>query len=123
MRYSLRQLLVGLALVSFLIGAGIWYMRWPRVLIPEAVIGTDREIILTTSESDFFVVNGLSLRITGHLDGQATLELPWDDPDLVLEPGEIMEEISHDFYDPKAVLKYEPIDVQKGTLTIEYSFW
>jgi hypothetical protein len=122
MRFSLRQLLVSLTLVSLVLGVCLWYLRWPQVEVLPPEIARKKRLVLTTRNeaNDVF---GLNLRIKGHLNGSAALILPWDSQRLSIGPGNFSRHVSHDFYDNRAVIQYLPGTASKGSLVVEYRFW
>jgi hypothetical protein len=122
MRYSLRHLLVGVTVLSLLVGATIWYNQWPKVIIQGSDLAKEQIVELTTNRESKDVL-GLTIRVSGKLDGTATLILPWDDTQLVLGPGIISEYRPHDFYDAEANVRYLPGTAKRGRVVLKYDFW
>jgi hypothetical protein len=75
-------------------------------------------ITLTSPSKD---VSGLSLHVTGYIDGQAYISvLNWKKEEL---SGKVNKLMSCDGYKPSFVLEYEPISVTSGNLRIDYTFY
>jgi hypothetical protein len=65
-------------------------------------------------------VSGLSLHITGQINGRAHLFASnWDKKEL---SGTVDMAIYHDWFEPTCLLQYEPVSVTSGSLKIEYTF-
>lgn len=122
MKYSLKTALLAITLVSCLLGLGIWLFSWSRLEVAGAELLEAQDIILG-EESDFNFVNGLTVKIVGHIEGEATIEFPWDYTSFVVGPGDVSILEGHDFYENTAVLKYTPKHVTDGHITIKYLFW
>ncbi len=121
MRFSLRQLLIGITFVSLFMGVISWLTRWPRVEISSSELANRQQLLLTSNKTGFNAFD-LELRVKGHLDGSATLLLPWDNHEIDLGPGEFSEYEWHDFYDNQATILYIPGTARSGKLVIEYRF-
>jgi len=121
MRFSVRKLLIVVTCLSLCIGGTCWLRRWPRVQVPASELDKKKEVRLTTSIESNDVLE-LELRVRGHLDGAATLVLPWDSQELDVGPGVFSQYLYHDYYDNEAIILYEPDSAKNGNLVIEYRF-
>jgi len=65
-------------------------------------------------------VSGLTLHVTGEINGQAyVFASNWEKREL---SGKVDWEIYHDWFEPTCVLQYEPVSVTSGNLRIDYTF-
>jgi hypothetical protein len=92
------------------------------------VLGTSRLTISNVSKASEHRLkspkphpSSVRVRVTGWIDGQATLQSPHREATLV-GPGPVEWRAGGDFYDPECLLKYTPISTQVGHLTVEYRF-
>jgi hypothetical protein len=79
---------------------------------------TNKSSITLTSPSTG--VSGLTIHITGEINGQAyVFASNWEKKKL---SGKVDWRIYHDWFEPTCVLQYEPVSVTSGNLRIDYTF-
>ena len=81
--------------------------------------------VLLSKNSDQGSIDGITILITGQIDGVATIH-PHNGgenyPTYHIKRGRIRLKISGDWYTDECLLEYEPIDVSSGSLKIRYQF-
>ena len=86
-------------------------------VVPIADSTKAKSVVLRSTRTD---VSGISLRVRGHIDGEATLSAAnWDKQVL---KGTVDWQVYHDWFNGTCTLRYLPKDVKSGALTIEYEF-
>lgn len=77
------------------------------------------KLVLTTSR-DLMSISGISIHVTGYLDGTATIVASnWEPKKL---SGKIDWQIYHDWFSNTCEIDYLPENVSQGKLTLEYIF-
>jgi hypothetical protein len=90
---------------------------WDQLTIADA----SRPYDLTLTDSrGIEIPSGLSIRITGRLEGRAILEVGSTEPMLI--SGEIDERRYCDFFDSHCLVKYRPEENATGHLVLSYRF-
>jgi len=69
------------------------------------------------------LIDGLSLEISGDIDGRATITLGDFNQSDSIGPGKFDTDISpHEFYENKVDIHYAPQNVTKGHIILRYKF-
>lgn len=73
-----------------------------------------------TLRSSIAEPNGITIKITGKIDGSAVVHA--DNWEKVSISGEVEWQIYKDWFEPSCDIHYEPSGVTTGSLTIDYTF-
>ena len=115
--FSVRRLLIFVAVCALALGGLNWLFRWPTVTISGADVAK-RQTFILKPRSDY--PSGIRFRVFGHLDGEATLVGPYGP--IALGPGNFDLLSGGDFYDRELSVKYTPGTATSGNVTIQYEF-
>lgn len=90
------------------------------------IMDVTKEQVITLRESNKPKnVIGLRLKITGYIDGSATIQRAYEDKKMY-EPkmisGNVNLNLGGDWYNDKCLIIYKPSNVTSGTLKIKYKF-
>jgi hypothetical protein len=118
----LRWVLFGLAVAQVVaVGAFAWHVSWQTAHIPD--VAQPADLVMTARYGDGWPmssVNGLSLRVTGEIDGEAEVWTADGSPRLVSGRVDLL--VGHDWFQPTCHLHYRPKGVTKGKLIVRYQF-
>ena len=122
LRFGLGRLFLWFTLIAIFFGALAWLTRWPYLKISGVDI-SDRRTYTIESQPNRFI-DGLSLKVSGDIDGQATITLLGDyNQAHSIGPGKFDTNISpHEFYENKASIHFAPQNVTKGHVILRYKF-
>ncbi len=115
--FSVKRLLVLVAVCALVLGAWNWLFRKPTVTISGADVAKKQTFILKPRTSSTY---GIHFRVFGRLDGQATIVGP--NGPIIVGPGSFDVLSGGDFYDDQLQVTYAPGTVTSGNVTIEYEF-
>ena len=115
--FGIRHLLIFVALAAIALGTWNWFIRWHSVSISGSKITELQTIKLKSNRYPHY----LRLRITGRLDGQATITDPWGNA-TIIGPGNFELYAQNEWYEEQASLNYSPTNVMSGFVTIHYKF-
>ncbi len=121
MRFTLVSLLAGISVFAAIVGVLVWLTRLQAVTITDAEISRPRtyEIGIESERS----VTGLTLLISGEIDGRATLTLEEYNGVHKVGPGKFEIDMSpHEYYSSRASVTYSPMNVSNGRIAIRYDF-
>ena len=126
-KFSLRALFVVVTATIFivigLVKLGLFESSaWPAIELKDARISTPYSFTVT-AENEF--PNMLYFRLTGNVDGTASVKTHHDDGrpiKTVFGPGTVQEEWACEFYKESAEVIYAPNTVKQGNLKLEYLF-
>lgn len=86
---------------------------------------TQKQIITLIERDKPEKVHGISILITGYIDGTATIQRAYKDKKMY-EPstisGKVDLRLGGDWYSDKCLIIYEPSNVKSGRLQIRYDF-
>lgn len=121
-RFGLRRLFLWFTVIATFFGASVWLTRWPYLKISGVDI-SDRKTYTIESPPNRYI-DGLSLKVSGDIDGQATITLLGDyNQAHSIGPGKFDTNISpHEFYENKASIHFAPQNVTKGHVILRYKF-
>lgn len=122
-RYSIVMLLVVVLVVVFgtasvvIIGLVVLSSLepTPRTVVVEDV--TKANVVTLADDGDF--QSGVTLHIFGEIDGKAVV---YHSHEKTVLSGKVGWRYHHDWFEPTFELRYEPVSVRSGHLTIEYIF-
>lgn len=83
-------------------------------------------VLSIDNDPNTYYVDGISILITGHIDGSATIQIRNGGtkyPEEYIKKGMVCLRIYGDWYTNKCYLEYVPSDVHSGHLTIRYYFY
>ena len=111
-------------LTVFFVGTSLmragYFTRWDG---KTRMSDVTREDTITLSGKGEIV--GLSVLITGHIDGTAIVKQSYEGKDMYtyeIGPGKVHLYTGGDWYGNECIIKYKPRDVKSGTLEIKYQF-
>lgn len=121
LRFGLRRLFLWFTAAAIILCVSAWLTRWPCVTIAGPAISTTQTYTISSSSDE--IVDGLSLKVSGDIDGRATIQLGEVFRVHSIGPGKFELDIGpHEYYETEAKVLYLPQNVSRGHVRVRYKF-
>jgi hypothetical protein len=120
------SIVIGVVLLGAVFGVAAWLKQRGFIGMSSVAVTDVRraEILVLATKDTGANVHALTIRVSGEIEGQATLTLilngePYKTEQLT---GKISFEWGGDWYADTAEIRYEPVNVQSGNVKLQYRF-
>jgi len=86
---------------------------------------TQKQILTLVEKDRPQYVHGISILITGYIDGTATIQQAYENKEMYgpsTIAGKVNLRLGGDWYGDKCLITYQPLNVKSGKLQIKYDF-
>lgn len=119
--FRIHHLLYIFLIVSAILCLLVLGFKPPTKVISGDQISGSRVISISVNPNTYDYISYLRLNFIGHLDGQATILLPWGE-NRVLGPGKFDLTVTGAYESDSAMIEYQSLDARSGRILIRYDF-